>query len=368
MTDRTDVFIAGGGPAGLAAAIATRKKGFDVVVADGASAPIEKACGEGLMPDTIGALRQLGVEIEQQDGFPFSGIRFLDGLVNVDARFPHGTGVGVRRTKLHAKLIRAAEDVGVKLLWSTPVTGICPEGVRAGGRFFKSRWIIGADGFSSLVAMWSGLDATVRSSRRFARQCHFHVAPWSEFVEIYWGRESQAYITPVGNSEVCAVVMCRDPHVRMENLLQEHPLLSAHLSGAEISTTEKGAVTAMHKLQRVTRGNVVLIGDASGGVDAITGEGLRLSFEQAFVLADALQANDLGIYENKHRQLARRPEWMGRLMLALDGRPRIRRRTMCAFSKSPELFADLLATHVGQSSPRRLGAAGALFSWNFLTA
>jgi flavin-dependent dehydrogenase len=368
MTYRTDVFIAGGGPAGLAAGIAARKKGFDVVVADGANAPIEKACGEGLMPDTLDALLRLGVTLSEADGFQFSGIRFLDGPARVDACFPHGAGIGVRRTILHKKLIHSAESLGIKLLWNCPVTGINAEGAYAGDKFIRSRWIVGADGFSSLVAKWSGLDAAYRSSRRFARQRHYKVAPWSEFVEIYWGKNSQAYITPVGKTEVCVVAMCHDPHARMDRLLEEHPSLAAHLGAAEITTVEKGAVTAMHRLRRVARDNVILIGDASGGVDAITGEGLRLGFEQAFALADALLANDLHIYEQKHRQLARRPEWMGRLMLLLDGRPELRRRTMSAFSRSPELFTNLLATHVGQVSPRRLAATGALFSWKFLTA
>lgn len=368
MTDRTDVFIAGGGPAGLAAGIAARKKGFDVIVADGASPPIEKACGEGLMPGTLAALRQLGVEIGDADGFPFSGIRFLDDDAHVDARFPQGRGVGVRRSRLHAKLIQAAEASGVNLLWNTPVTGIRADGAHARGRFIQSRWIVGADGFSSLAGKWSGLDEASQSKPRFARQRHYRTKPWSDFVEVYWSKNSQAYITPVGSHEVCVVVLCRDPQARMETLLQEHAALAVHLRNAEATTSEKGAVTAMRKLRRVTRGNTLLIGDASGGLDAITGEGLRLGFEQAFALADALEADDLKIYERKHRQLSRRLEWMGKLMLLLDGRPELRRRTMSAFSNSPKLFADLLATHAGQGSLRRLAATGALFGWEFLTA
>ncbi|MGB8062426.1 MAG: FAD-binding protein, partial [Candidatus Sulfotelmatobacter sp.] len=51
MLTSTDVFVIGGGPAGLAAAIAARKCGLRVIVADAAQPPIDKACGEGLMPD-----------------------------------------------------------------------------------------------------------------------------------------------------------------------------------------------------------------------------------------------------------------------------------------------------------------------------
>src|ERR1022692_2180287 len=58
----TDLFVIGGGPAGLAAAIAARLKGLNVTLADGARPPIDKACGEGLMPDGLAALRSLGVK------------------------------------------------------------------------------------------------------------------------------------------------------------------------------------------------------------------------------------------------------------------------------------------------------------------
>ena len=70
----TDVFIISGGPAGLAAAIASRQKGFQVVLSDGAAPPIDKPCGEGMMPETLVALRALGVELKSGEGRKFSGI------------------------------------------------------------------------------------------------------------------------------------------------------------------------------------------------------------------------------------------------------------------------------------------------------
>lgn len=71
LQSTTDVFIVGGGPSGLAAAIAARQKGFDVTLADGAAPPIEKPCGEGMMPETITALRGLGITIGPSDGVTF---------------------------------------------------------------------------------------------------------------------------------------------------------------------------------------------------------------------------------------------------------------------------------------------------------
>ena len=52
-------------------------------------------------------------------------------------------------------------------------------------------------------------------------------------------------------------------------------------------------------------------------MDAITGEGLCLAFRQATALAEAIEYGDLGKYQRRHRQIARRPEWMARLLLTL---------------------------------------------------
>src|SRR5512135_3069710 len=101
LPDETDVFVIGGGPAGLAAAIAARRRGFKVVVADSAQPPIDKACGEGLMPDGVAALARLGVVATISHGFPFHGIRFLEDRSSAAASFPQGHGLGIRRPVLH---------------------------------------------------------------------------------------------------------------------------------------------------------------------------------------------------------------------------------------------------------------------------
>ena len=73
----TDVFVVGGGPAGLAAAIASAQRGLRVIVADRAQPPIDKACGEGLMPDSLDVLARLGVSLEGCETGTFHGIKFL---------------------------------------------------------------------------------------------------------------------------------------------------------------------------------------------------------------------------------------------------------------------------------------------------
>jgi menaquinone-9 beta-reductase len=338
VVSRTDIFVVGGGPAGLATAIAARLKGFDVVVADAAQPPIDKACGEGLMPDSLDALRRLGVAIDPEESFPFRGIRFIGEGGVVASDFPGERGVAVRRVRLHQALIDRSLELGVKLLWRTNVTGISD---------VAARWIIGADGQNSRVRRWAGLEATRHESFRYGFRRHYRVRPWSDFMEIYWGPGCQMYVTAVGPEEVCAALITRDSHLRLNNALVHFPELASRLAGAEAVSEERGAVTVTRSLKRIYRGRTVLIGDASGSVDAITGEGISLAFRQAIVLADALVTGDLGPYQTAHRRMARRPAFMAQLMLTLDRFPRLRPGVLRLFEAKPILFERLLAVHVG---------------------
>jgi len=151
-----DVFIAGGGPAGLAAAIAARRHGLSVVLADGAVPPIDKSCGEGLMPDGVEALHQLGITIPEGEAYPFGGVRFMSDGIKAEAAFPRGTAYGIRRTHLHRILLDRAAASGVHMLWQTPVTGLHPEGALAAGELVRARWVVGADGAATRVGRCAG--------------------------------------------------------------------------------------------------------------------------------------------------------------------------------------------------------------------
>jgi flavin-dependent dehydrogenase len=345
---RTDVFIVGGGPAGLAAAIAARLKGFTVTVADAAHPPIDKACGEGLLPSAPAALAQLGVQIDRDLGFRFQGIRFVGDGASVQANFPAGFGLGVRRTRLHQMLADRASELGVKLLWGTRFTSP-PDGA-------SYRWMVGADGQNSLVRRMARLDAVDKDSSRFGFRRHYQVPPWTDCVEVHWASGCQIYVTPVGSGEVGIALLARDPHLRLGRALESFPDLQRRLAGAAFSSSERGAVTRSRRLRRVFRDRIVLIGDASGSVDAITGEGLSLAFHQAIALADALVSGNLDDYQKEHRRLARRPLFMADFMLLLDRSPRLRRRVLHLFAARPAIFGSLLALHVG-SRPLALAAA-----------
>lgn len=342
MVNRTDIFVVGGGPAGLAAAIAARLKGFDVTVADAAEPPIDKACGEGLMPDSIDALRRLGVVLDPEQSFAFRGIRFIGAGGTVAADFPRQHGVAIRRVRLHQLLIDRAQQLGVRLLWRTRVTSLGD---------IRARCIVGADGAQSRVRRWANLDAARHESFRYGFRKHFRVRPWTDFMEIYWGPGCQMYVSPVcaneTGSETCVAMLTRDPHRRLDAAMPHFPGLARRIDGAEAVSEERGGVTVTRRLRRVYRGNVALIGDASGSVDAITGEGISLSFRQALALADALAAGDLGRYQAAHRRMARRPAFMAQLVLLLDRFPRGRAHVLRLFAAEPVIFERLLAVHAG---------------------
>src|SRR5260370_1996317 len=187
-------------------------------------------------------------------------------------------------------------------------------------------------------------------------------------MEIHWGQKAQAYVTPLSNDETCVALISRDPRMRVEGAWKEFPKLASYLRHEDTRSAERGAVTVTRRLDQVYTGNIALIGDASGSVDAITGEGLCSSFHQAIALADALDMGNLESYQRAQRRLARRPNTMGRLLLLLDRYPSLRKRALRCLGEKPELFARLLAAHLGEASPKFLAATSVRLGWQFLTA
>src|SRR5271169_6810347 len=253
----TGVFVIGAGPAGLAAALAARQRGFEVIVADRSRPPIDKACAEGLMPDGVAALRRIGVEVGHL-GMPFRGIRFMDNKLQAEAMFPDNVncGVGLRRTLLHRLLMERAEDAGVVTFWQSRVEGISPSGVKVDGRTVRCRWIIGADGFHSRVRQWAGLQPVWNGARRIGLRQHFRIRPWTDFVEVHWHKRCQAMVTPVGTEEVCIVITGSAQETHISDLPTLFPILTKRLGDSQSMGSVRGAISMSVKLPAVTRGRI----------------------------------------------------------------------------------------------------------------
>jgi 2-polyprenyl-6-methoxyphenol hydroxylase-like FAD-dependent oxidoreductase len=260
-----------------------------------------------------------------------------------------------------------AEKVGVRLLWNSPVSNFSTKGVRVQGKFFAADWIVGADGSGSRIRRWAGLETGTRKTRRFAFRSHFRLAPWSRYVEVYWAKDSQAYVTPVSDQEVCVVVLSEQGAMRTSVIDSKFPELAARLGNAEILGTERGAVTTTNRLEKIYRDNVVLVGDASGAVDAITGEGLCLSFQHSAALADLLPLGDLHEYQRVHRRFQLRPSIMGDLLSLLGRRQFARERTFRAFAAEPPLFGRFLNLHLGRGSRAEAALAAIRLGVRFAT-
>jgi flavin-dependent dehydrogenase len=367
---KTDVAIAGGGPAGLAAAIAARRKGLSVAVFEGVASkgPVDKCCGEGLMPDALEALGELGVEIPASARMPIGGVRFIECGHAAEARFFGQIGAGVRRTTLHSILMEHAREAGALLYFGRPVRGLAFGGILAGDEEVRCRWIVGADGSQSAMRRAAGLESPSVCQRRFGLRRHFRIEPWTDLVEAYWAHRVQAFVAPVGESEILVAILSSDPHLRYPEALRLFPALEARLGGARATSNVRGSLTASRRLDRVATHNLALLGDASGSVDSVTGLGLCMSFQQAVALGEAMANEDLSFYATEHHRLAKRPRMMESVMLSMDRRDTLRRRAIRTLAAEPQHFSKLLAVHTGAASALSFAVRAPLtLGWRFLT-
>lgn len=282
----TDVLVVGGGPVGLAAAIEARLAGYSVVVVEPRDGPIDKACGEGLMPGALAGVQRLGVD---PAGHPLRGISYLAGDRRTDHRFTADPGRGVRRTTLHAALSARANTLGVQHV-TARATSLNQDATSVTAAGLRARWMLACDGLHSPFRRLLGLDHTARpprvpwhvpaDGRRFGLRRHYRLAPWSDLVEVHWGANVEVYVTPVAD-DLVGIAVLGPPGTDHGRALAGFPALAERLAAGGDVGPVRGAGPLRQGSQRRTLGRVRLVGDASGYVDALTGEGLRVGLAQA---------------------------------------------------------------------------------------
>jgi len=367
VNPHSDVIVIGAGPAGIATAIAANQKGLRVIVFDARTPPIDKPCGEGLLPQGVAALRSLGIHLNSNNAIPLVGIRFTGGGSSAYARFPHAAGFALRRVRLHQLLVERANQAGVIFHWGTRVSKMDTSHVTAGKMRIPYMWLVGADGQNSIVRRWMKLGPPRTSGKRFGFRQHFRVRSWPNLVDAHWGEHCQMLTTPTDAQEVCVSVLSRDASFRIRQALPLFPELAERLQGATPTTRELGNATSLNQLQAVTRERVALAGDASGSVDAITGHGLSLAFQQAIFLAEAFERGNLAHYESAHRKLAVMPALMSRLMLIMGRNAWVRRKTLRLFENKPGVFSRLLSIHTDALPLSSLSVGEMIdFGWKLL--
>jgi flavin-dependent dehydrogenase len=301
MARETQILVAGGGPVGLAAAIEARLAGFDVVVVEPREGPIDKACGEGLMPGAVPALARLGVNPR---GFPLRGVDYRDGKRHAAHRFVAGNGLGVRRTTLHAALHARAEELGARFVRDR-VERIEQDAAGVDAAGFRADWLLAADGLHSPAARELGLALpTPVARRRYGQRRHYAVEPWSELIEVHWTRAGEIYVTPTADGMV-GIALLAPQGTHFDEALAAAPELSARIRGARPASALRGAGPFRQRTRARVSGRALLLGDASGYVDALTGEGIRIGLDQARAAVAAVHAGHPPTYEQAWERVTR---------------------------------------------------------------
>lgn len=334
-----DLIVAGGGPAGLVTALRAAHAGLDVVVCEPRPAPIDKACGEGLLPGALRALDALGVRPE---GMLFRGIRYLQPEVAAQAVFPSGPGLGVRRIQLHAELHHAATAAGIDVR-PTRIRDVRQDGDRVRADGLTARYLVAADGLHSTLREHVTDRARTRpaSRRRWGVRAHFAVAPWSDFVEVHWSEHAEAYVTPVG-PECVGVALLSAQRAPYDQALASFPALAARLP-ADSLDPPLGAGPFHQRVPRRVAGRMLLVGDAAGYVDALTGEGLAIAFECAAAVVRRVREGTPRRYEADYRRITRRYRMITSALLWAAARPSLRSRIVPTAALHPELFRRAVA-------------------------
>jgi flavin-dependent dehydrogenase len=360
-----DVLVVGAGPVGLAAAIHACAAGLDVVVVDRRTGTFDKACGEGLLPGALRAVQALGTD---PPGQPLAGISYRARGRNADHRFAAGPGRGVRRTALHEALRKRATDVGATLLHGR-VTGLVQDGTgvdvevvpagrgdgvadRRAAITLRAGWVLGCDGLHSTVRRLAGLEPRAprragqergrQDDHRYGLRRHFRVVPWTELVEVHWSPRAEAYVTPVAPDTVgVALLGTRAVHAEGFDVLlrTQFPELDARLATATDAGPLLGAGPLRQRSRHRAAGRVRLVGDASGYVDALTGEGVRVGLAQADAAVRHL--SDAEAYERAWRAVTRDYRALTTGLLAWASGP-ARRTIVPAAVRAPWLYGAVV--------------------------
>lgn len=281
--------IIGGGPVGLMTAINLAKRGFNIDVFEKSDWPKDKACGQGLMPSGRQLLEENEIFFDSYtECFPFSGVLYLDGEYQLKGKL-NDQGFGVERSILSKKIFEKASSFSnIKLKNKTKISDV---------RLFERKvrlayddqiqdydYVFACDGVDSRTRKILRNRAVRTTPWRQGAREHFNVRPWSDKIQVYWGRGIEAYVTPVSESKVEVAFLWSEEqfpthHQLREKLWSEFPHLRSICDPGLSCGDFRGSPVFSTYSKRVRIENVFFVGDAYCFLDGITGEGLSLGFK-----------------------------------------------------------------------------------------
>ncbi len=336
---RFDVAVVGAGPAGSSTALRLARAGFSVALLDAQRFPRFKPCGEFMSPEVLPMLTELGV----RDELASAGAREVRGMLlhghgrTVQGRFidvggaqaPFDHGWAVRRELFDATLVRAAQRAGVELLAGHRVTSVTRDasGVVTGVEcsspsreplVLRARFVVGADGTRSRVATELGVRRETPWLRKVALVTRYSGVPWGDRAEVHLLERGFFAVAPIEGGDVSLnLVLDAREYERtglprdelLEEWLHRTPKLGERiLRGRRIDPVRGTGAMAMSTTRQVFDG-AALVGDASGYVDPITGEGIFFALKGAQMLAASLAR---ALHEGRTDARSLRPYLAGR--------------------------------------------------------
>ena len=297
-----DVLICGGGVAGSALAILLGRSGISVELFERDIFPREKPCGEGLMPAGLAVLERLGLS-QVVGGASFRGVRYRFDKRSVEAPFPRANGRlicgrGMRRKYLDNLLFQtAAETAGVRAFTDARVNRLLWENDRIAGAIVngeqhRARLVVAADGAHSRIRRELGFDAR-RSRKRMGIRMHFRLARGKEqncWVDVSLRHGYELYVTPLADRETVIAALADaeggEPiQSRFRRWIFAEPFLADLLEGAEQISEPACASWPVNGARPRYAPGVVLLGDAAGSIDPISGGGMTHALLTAEILS-----------------------------------------------------------------------------------
>lgn len=330
----TDVAVVGGGPAGAATAIALGQRGVRVALYERSRTPQLKACGEGLLPHGVDALRALVGELP--DAPQVRGLRFVIQGNAVEADFPAGHGLVVRRDRFDAWLLdRAAATPNVDVRRGTPF------------RQDDATMVVGADGKRSMFHR--RLPAHPTGRQRVGLSTHMAGIDGSgDRVEVFFHDGCEIYIAPSGPDESLVSALFHRSTFRRDgirHLLSTIPELRARSRRARQVTPLLACSPLGLRVPRITAPGLLLVGDAAGAPDPITGDGIALALTSAAPAADAIVTGNLGAYATTRSRMGETADRLASLLLRIST---VRGSLASVLLRRPALISTLVEVAIAR--------------------